>query len=957
MFSCNGTGSKESLSGLRSCADSLSETVCTYRREEFMIKELTICGRKNPIGLDEIPSFSWKLSGAVMQTAYQIQITESVSGKLVWDTGRVESVQSLYIRYEGKMPEPMTEYSVSVQVWDSNGSVQTASGTFETGIRSDTMPNAMWITHTFPAAETAPPVFSKEIFLEDKPIHSVRLYLSACGIYEAAINGVKAGDAFFAPGWTSYHSRIQYQTLDATSLVTHEKDKILLEVTVANGWFAGYLNGGGENHFYGDRTALIGLIRIQYEDGSVQEEGTDETWMVRTGPIRSAEIYHGEIQDFTVTERQTTRSHAVPADQTKIGKLTSQESEPVRITDRLTPKDAFYTPEGDLVVDFGQNLAGFVEVTLPAWKSGTETNHITLRHAETLDRNGNFYTENLRTARAADEYIYGPDMVGEKVHPHFTYHGFRYAAVTGMTKEQAVTGLTSCALHTDMERTGKFVCSNEKVNRLYQNILWGQNSNYFDIPTDCPQRDERLGWTGDAQIFAETASYNYNTAHFFQKWLRDVALESDEEHGVPHLVPNIVGPNVGCAVWGDCATVIPWQMYETYGDKEALRESYPLMKLWVDYIYRQSGDSVLWLNGFQRGDWLALDAPASCPGQLSGGTDKNLVANAYYAWSVRMVRDASEVLGYEKEREIYAERYEKIVKALNDEFITKTGRIVTETQTSCALLLYLDLVSEANRDRVIKTLESLLVNQKGHITTGFVGTAFLPGALSKCGRHDLAAQILLQEGYPGWFYCIDQGATTIWERWNSVYPDGTFDESGMNSLNHYSFGSVGSWLYKTVGGIRPLEAGYKKVLIAPYLTKGMTWARTSLETGYGTVISEWKCEEGTITVSVTVPANTTAVLHLPEKNEALELGPGVYEYSYPTNTNLLPGRFSENTVFAEILEDPDASSVLYEFFPGMKDSAMLGFLRSKTIGEMGAMSAESKKRMDVLLEKLNKLYS
>ena len=918
-----------------------------------MLKDITISYRANPIGLDEPPAFSWKIvSGEENTFQAACQIVVAGPDGVVWDSGVVSTSQSVLVPYAGAELAPMTAYDVEVSVWDNHGETHRGAARFETGLLSRENWRGEWITHSFPATEAACPVFFKTV-TPAKAVRSARVYATACGVYELAVNGYKAGDAFLAPGWTSYQNRLQYQTYDITGLISGT-DEIKLELTVGNGWYKGYLNGEGEKEFYGDRAAVLAMLRLEYEDGMVDYVGTGPSWQVTTGPIQSAELYHGETQDFTAKPRTPTPAVSFdPAGQ--VGQLTAQESEPIRVTKRIPAQRVFRTPKGEAVVDFGQNMAGLVELRLPPLRPGEAARTVTLRHGEALDSDGNFYAGNLRTARATDSYTYGPDMAERTVMPRFTYHGFRYICVEGMDGDMEPGRFTACAMHTDMEQIGTFSCDNQLVNRLQSNIQWGQRSNFFDIPTDCPQRDERLGWTGDAQIFCATGCYNFNAALFFRKWLRDVAAESDMTHGVPHLVPNIVGPSVGTAVWGDCATVIPWQLYLSYGDTQALAEQYPLMKLWVDYIKAQCGDSVLWLNGFQRGDWLALDAPASRPGLMSGGTDKNLVANCCYALSTRIVRDAAKALGKTADEAEYARRYETIVSALNDEYVTRTGRVVTETQTACALLLHFGLLREERQGRVLKALEENLTGHKNHLTTGFVGTAYLCHALSEQGRHELAAEVFLQPDYPGWFYAIGKGATTIWERWNSILPNGDFDQSGMNSLNHYSYGSIGDWMYQKIGGIRPEEPGYKKIRFQPTLTRSMTQASASLETMYGRAACAWTCRDGKLTVEVEVPVNTTAVLVLPERDGEIPLGSGTYRYEYPTGTCLDAGAFSKSSTFAELLADERAAQVLYEVMPDLRDSPMLGFIKSKTIGEMEALSTDSAPMLTELLKRLNTL--
>lgn len=995
------------------------------------LKDLTIEYRKNPLGLDVSPRFSWKLESDrknVMQHAYRIwvrQENEKDGEGFVWDSGKVESDESVLISYQGETLRPFTRYEVFMNVWDNQGETGEIAAWFETGLLEQVNWQARWITHEFPPGETACPIFTKEYEITKK-VARARAYVTSLGVYELCVNGQKAGDMYLSPGWTSYHDRLQYQTYDITGLLSgravangavadgngeavqtkganpggawtaeesdyYAKPSCRIELTVANGWYKGYLNCDGENCFYGDRVAALAMFRVEYEDGTADVFGTDEGWDVTTGIIRESELYHGEIQDFTgenrfgktvtektVTEKTVTEKivarggelvaedgesvadggnpawtagHAVLFDaQEKVTQIVAQESEPVRVTEEVAAREKIITPKGEIVIDFGQNLPGFVKVKLPPLTG----DRLVIRHAETLDKEGNFYTTNLRTAKCREVYIYGREQVNEVVAPHFTYRGFRYICLEGVDADVEIDRFTACVLHTDMERAGRFSCDNPKVDRLQENIVWGQRGNFVDIPTDCPQRDERLGWTGDAQIFCRTAMFNYQSALFYRKWLRDVAVETDDEHGVPHIVPNIVGPATGTAVWSDCATIIPWTAYIVYGDKEILREQYANMRQWVEYVRRSCGEDVLWMNGFQRGDWLALDSDESLR-LMSGGTDKNLVANVYYACSVKCVRDAAKVLEKWQDARVYGELYDAIVEELNQEYVTRNGRLVSETQTACTLLLYFDLLKEEYRRRVVKILEDNLNQHKGHLTTGFVGTAYLCHVLSENGKHGLAEELLLNEEYPGWLYAINKGATTIWERWNSILPNGDFDESGMNSLNHYTYGSIGDWLYRKVAGINLLAPGYKKILIRPLLTRGITQMDASYETMYGTVEVHLSCRDGQIMVDVKIPANTTAVLELPEQDDEVELGSGSYHFAYETKTDLCAGKITMNSTLLQVLALPGGEDAFVEVTGRPLEPSMRNYLQEKTLSQLAAMMPGGERMISAVYEKVKTL--
>lgn len=823
--------------------------------------------RTNPIGLDvEKPRFSWILSSdkkSTVQATYRLEIT---NGTLtVWDSGEAASDNSVLVEYAGNSLKPRSRYQIRLTVTDNHGESAVTEGFFETGLMGEY--KAQWITHG--VEDNTVPVFIKEFPLSGK-VKSARVYASALGIYELSINGKKAGDAFFAPGWTNYKSRVLYQAYDINDMLD-ESNRV--EMTVAVGWFSGELGFVTKPHHYGNRTAAWAQIELTYEDGRLEIITTDESWLFGTGPCRYAELYHGEVIDrnFAVEAIGIAEVFDYPADV-----LTAQECEPVRITERLKPVSKFITPKGEYLLDFGQNLTGVIEARLDCPK-GTK---ITLRHAEVLDKDGNFYTENLRNARATDTFICSGG--GEETFlPSFTFHGFRYVHVAGIDPNPEC--FTACVMHTDMEPSGRFECSDKTVNRLWQNIRWGQRGNFLDIPTDCPQRDERLGWTGDAQMFASTAAYIYNTALFFSKWLRDLETEQTAEHGVPFVVPNILGNMDGAAAWSDAATIIPWTMYLNYGDKRVLEEQYDSMKAWVEFIRSKAGDTHLWQTGFHFGDWVALDSEK---GEVyMGATDVYLIASAFYAYSAGIVAKAAAVLGKPEDETLYSELKSNIVEAFHREYITQTGRLVSETQTACVLALHFDLAGEY-RERILNTLVANLAKHKDHLVTGFVGTPYLCHVLSDNGRHDLAGTVFMQQDYPSWLNCVNLGATTIWERWNSLDKDGNFDVSGMNSFNHYAYGSIGSWMAQKLGGLRIAEPGYRRSCIAPKPIKEITYAETAVNTPYGGLSCKWRRDDNQFTVDIQVPVGTVADVCLPGQSGEFELCSGTYHYEYAAEHDL-----------------------------------------------------------------------
>ena len=893
----------------------------------MQIVDLCVEYQKNPIGLDTAkPRFSWKMASDrtdTMQTDFQIQVISE--GLMVWDSGRQASGQSVLVEYAGPSLQAERIYEYRVIVRNNHGETAEAGGSFETGLLSGRNFQAEWITHPFAKEETACPVFLKKISLK-KAVKRARIYATALGVYELQIDGSKVGDTFFAPGWTNYKKRLQYQTYDVTDLLNGEgPGEHTLKIMVGNGWYKGIFGFTCTPDHYGDRIAVLAELHVVYEDNTKEVIVTDTDWRVKSGPVRYSEIYMGETIDTTYAEKEP---EAVEPFSYPMENITAQECEPVRITKRTVAKELILTPKGEKVLDFGQNMAGIVEVTV----QGKPGQKIVIRHAETLDKDGNFYPETLRQAKSEDTYIC--DGSRQTFLPHFTFHGFRYICVEGLD-EINPADFTACTLHTDMKKTGSFSCSNEMVNKLQHNIEWGQRSNFLDIPTDCPQRDERLGWTGDAQVFCRTASYNRDTALFFTKWLRDLKSEQTAQFGPPHVVPNILAEQEAAAAWSDAATVIPWTVYQVFGDKRVLEDQYESMKGYVDYITAHCGENGLWQTGFQYGDWLALDKEESA--DRTGATDKYLVANAYYAHSADIVSRAAEVLGYEEDAKAYAALHEKIVELFNEEYITRTGRMVSETQTGCVLALHFGLAQEKYRKRIAKSLEINIANHKNHLSTGFVGTPYLCHVLSENGMHGLAGTIFLKEDYPSWLYAVKKGATTIWERWNSIMPDGSFDESGMNSLNHYAYGSIGDWMYEKLAGINPAKPGYQEIRIQPMFIQGITGVDASFDSAYGLIRSAWSCRDGKITVDVTIPANTTAEVYLPEKEEAVKVGSGSWHYEYETDTKLELDRFTMDTTLGALIQEETAVQLFNQYMPGMLDGPMIQFAYGMTISELTAV--------------------
>ncbi|NKD28208.1 family 78 glycoside hydrolase catalytic domain [Enterococcus casseliflavus] len=873
----------------------------------------------------QLLSFSWKLLSnqqGVSQTSYDLQVLQDQ--QVVWSSGTIAAAQAI-VRHQLPALAPLTAYQVILHVKDNFGELATKESAFTT-----TLFDTRNFAGDFIACDTEETVQSyvRTFSLVDVP-RTAKLCVTALGIYEVTVNGKKVGNDYFAPGWTSYGHRLQYQIYELHDLLKEGENEVT--ITVAPGWYKGYLGFVGQNNLYGDTLAVLAMLTI----GQGLAETclvTDDTWQVYSSPIRTSEIYYGERIDST--HEKTWLGNAKVYQQEK--NLVFQESEPVQITEKLPVVASFTTPKGELVYDFGQNFTGFVGLTVCQPKGTT----LVLRHAEVLDQEGNIYTENLRAAISTDTFVC--DGTAQYFQPTFTFHGFRYVCIEGYVEAPKEQDLIGLVLHTAMHKTGYFACSNEKINRLQKNIEWGQRSNFLDIPTDCPQRDERMGWTGDAQVFASTALFNFDGQRFFQKWLKDLALEQTIKYGVPHVVPNILGSQDGAAAWGDAATIIPWRMYEVYGDRQILDTQYESMKGWVEYIRSKTDERQLWQQGYQYGDWVALDKEEGS--DRVGATDVYLIASAYYAYSTNILAKTAKILGKEEDAKTYQDLYQQIIRDFNEEYLTKTGRLVSETQTACILALHFQLADEVYRPRILETLVQNLAKHNNHLVTGFVGTPYLCHTLSENNQHALAGKVFLKEDYPSWLYAVNLGATTIWERWDSMKPDGSFDESGMNSFNHYAYGSIGDWMYQRLAGIRTLAPGYQKIMIKPEFIQGITWVKASYDSIYGEIAVHWTCEKQQITLDVTIPVGTTAEIHLPEK-DVVEVGSGVYHFNYATTVSLEKARYSMESTLEELFAVPEVIQFLEESSPGMTQNEMLKFVMKQSVTELVAMMPDKGKQL------------
>lgn len=840
----------------------------------LVVTDLKTEYQKNPVGIDAAsPRLSWKLRSDVrnvMQTSFTIRVgTDSgslITGKnLIWNDHQKKSDASILIPYRGPELKSNTLYFWQVKVKDNHGkeSPWSAVNFWRTGLLTPADWNAQWITSSLSDTVSAPSPLFRKVFNTNGKIKSAILFVTAHGLYEAYLNGKKVGRDLFSPGWTSYHKRLQYHGYDVTHLLNTGQNAIGL--TLGEGWYRGTI-GFDKHSVYGNRMSGLAQLELEYADGTKKIVSSDGSWKYNYGPVFKSDLYHGEVYDArqeqngwttaNFNDSQWKQAQVLAAGQEK---LVASISPPARKQEEFKVIKLIKTPKGETVLDFGQNLVGWVKFSLRG-KAGSA---LTLEHAEVLDKQGNFYTENLRRAKQQLKYIFKGEGV-ETYEPSFTYMGFRYVKVTGNTFNLTPEAFKAIAIYADMETTGSFTTSNALLNQLQHNIEWGQKGNFLDVPTDCPQRDERLGWTGDAQVFYRTAAFNMDVAGFFTKWMKDVAADQLSNGSVPFVVPNVLTQNdAGSAGWADAATIIPWDMYLTYGDKDILKTQYPSMKAWVDFMTNNSKQH-LWSSGFHFGDWLFYRPDDDNDGR-SAITDKYLIAQAFYAHSTQLLINTAEVLGNEADVNIYKDLLKNIRSAFIKEYMTPNGRLVSSSQTAYVLALNFDMLPQELRLQAVDYLVKNIENYGTHLTTGFLGTPYLCHVLSRFGRTDVAYKLLLQETYPSWLYPVKMGATTIWERWDGIKPDGSFQTPSMNSFNHYAYGAIGDWMYRTMGGLDTdnAEPGYKKVIIAPKPGGNISHASAKLETPYGLTASEWKIENRILRLKVTIPPNATAKVRLP----------------------------------------------------------------------------------------------
>lgn len=849
----------------------------------------------NPLGIDAAqPRFSWKTTTSRrnwLQGACQIQVAQDTAfaaQNLVWDTKKRRSDASILIEYEGIPLLSRQRYHWRVRTWDQAGdsSAWSATAHFEMALLNESDWQAWWIE---PDPEDEPPRYIPAALLRkqfdvQKKVVRARAYATAHGIYTLHLNGQPVGDQVLTPGWTSYHKRLQYQCYDITALLREGTNAV--GAMLGEGWYRSGLGWEKNWAFYGKKTGFLCQIHVEYADGSSQIILTDATWKcTRNGPIGKNEIYYGEDYDARKALKGWAEPgfdertwQAVKLAQHPKNLLLAQQGVPIRRIQEIRPVAVFRTPKGEWVADMGQNMVGWVRLRITASRGKV----ITLSHAEVLDKAGNFYTENLRAAKQQIRYTAAGTGV-ETYEPQFTFMGFRYVRVEGLDGPLLPEHVTGLVIHSDMPETGSFECSHPLVNQLQHNIQWGQKGNFLDIPTDCPQRDERLGWTGDAQAFAATAAYNMDVAAFFQKWLQDLRAAQRGSGAVPFVVPDVLN-KISLekiplsAGWSDAAVIIPWAMYQQYADRRLLEAQYPSMKAYVEYVRRQSGEGLVWKGGSVFGDWLFYHPPTGKVNDHAAPdayTNHDLVATAFFAHSADLLAQTAAVLGRQDDARQYRQLFEDVRKVFVREFCTPSGRITSESQTSYLLALRFDLLPPELRGAALGHLVADIRGKRNHLSTGFLGTPHICHVLTAHDSTQLAYELLFQETYPSWLYPVKMGATTIWERWDGQKTDSTFQDASMNSFNHYAYGAIGDWMYQVVAGIRAAAPAYKEILIAPEPSDKLTYARATHESPYGLIASAWERRQGgSLQLSVQIPSNTQAVVRLPVKDAARVLENG-----------------------------------------------------------------------------------
>ncbi len=861
------------------------------------IENVKINGKSFPMGIDgSVLTCSWKVTGSKSkkQKTAGIRVAADPEMKEVVYTAAGEDLDSCGTELKWKA-EPLTRYYYQISVTgDAGDCAESEVHWFETG-RMGTPWNAAWIT-TEKEEDDFHPEFRKSFSIHEKVV-SAKLCITGLGLFHAEINGRPVSDDFLAPWLTDYSEEVQTCLYDVTDLLNEENT---IAVTLGSGWYKGRFGLAGQVH-PDYPFGLIAELSVLCEDGTTYTIGTDDTWTYRKSAWLRSDIYDGEIQDWTSVSNA--EKGAVLLD-TAV-RTVDRYSLPVHVMETFPVAEVIHTPAGETVLDFGQEFAGFVRIEQEIPKGVT----LKLEFGEIL-QDGNFYHDNYRTA--VSEFLYTSDGIPRVIEPRFTFFGFRYVKVTGL-EDIDPSAFTGCAVYSEMEQTGSITTGHKGINRLILNSLWGMKSNFLDMPTDCPQRDERLGWCGDAQVFCTTAGFHMDTRAFYAKFLRDLRLDQEKNDGkVAIYLPNEF-PVLAASVWSDIGTFLPEMVYRYYGDITLLKENYPLMRDWVDYIHRtdcERGEQDLYNWGFQFGDWLALDGPTEQ--SRFGRTDSYYVASMYYYASVLYTAKAAAILGYKEDEQKWNELASKIREAILDEYFTKSGRLAIDTQTGYLLALNFGIWRE--KQTLIDGLKKRFQQDCYKIKGGFVGATMMNRVLCENGMEDIAYLFLFNKDFPGWLYEVDHGATTIWERWNSVLPDGHLSGTSMNSLNHYSYGSVVESLYRYAAGINETSPGFRTARIAPLPDIRFGQLTCTFDSACGTYRSEWEIQkDGSVRYEIEVPFGCEAEIVLPGR-EPETVSAGIYRYHVVTERDYA-ALYRAETPFRVLLEDDRAAAVLEECIP------------------------------------------
>lgn len=826
------------------------------------------------------PRISWTIhSDCADWTPDSYEITLWLPGEAP-QTAMRQSDDQVFVEWPFAPLASRQRFEVSVRI-GLGGLWSRASerGGAEVGLLEQELWSAQFITpETIGGLDDAAPVVFTDFELPSAP-RFARLYVTARGLYEFSINDRKVGDDVLTPGWTSYDKRIRYQTYDVTDQLRSGVNS--LRAVLGNGWYRGQLVWPGNRSSYGTQLALLAQLEVTLDDGRVVVFATDASWRAAASGILFDDLYDGQTRDLRIPGDPTgRRSEGVMVLERSAAELVAPTAPTVGVTETVHPVSIGKSPAGALLVDFGQNLVGWVRLAVHDAKPGDV---VIIRHAEVLE-DDELGVRPLRSAKATSTYVLaGGDE--EILLPTFTFHGFRYAEITGVVDLRAAD-VRAVVLGSKLRRTGWFDSSDERLNQLHRNVVWSMRGNFVDLPTDCPARDERLGWTGDIQVFAPTANYLYDTSGFLSGWLRDLAADQKPDGGVPNVIPDVLREaDPASAAWGDAATIVPSALFDAFADRSVIARQYDSMVAWVEKVTIIAGPGFIWDSGDQFGDWLDPTAPPDNPARAQA--DPAVVATAHFARSTYLLAKASDLLGLTGNSARYRERYRQIVSAFNREFVTDEGEVQSDCQTVYALVLEWNLLdSESKRDFASARIAELVRAAGCRVSTGFVGTPLILDALQTAGHVDLAMKMLLQEESPSWLYAVNMGATTIWERWDSMLPDGSINSGSMTSFNHYAYGAVADWMHRSIAGLEALEPGFKRIRVRPSLAGNLTAAHTRHESPFGIIDISWKCEDGVFTLDVDVPFGVTAEVCVPGEAFARQVGRGIHTFSAATPTTL-----------------------------------------------------------------------